>query len=166
MIGEPFSFQIAGERVPRIRRIADAEFPDGCRRQRAFAHIGDRFTGGTGCQLIEKEPRGQPVGFQQPFADIRQAVIFALRKLHIVHIGEECDRLRKVEAFDVHDKLDDPAALAAAKAVIQPFFRVDRERRGLFTVKRAEPPKASAAVGQLGIPGDDLRQISARRQLV
>ena len=69
--------------------------------------------------------------------------------------GESLDRLCEVEVLDLSHEGDDVAAGLAPEAVVEALLRVDRERRGLLRVERAEahPPASNLAQGDV-LAGD------------
>jgi hypothetical protein len=64
------------------------------------------------------------------------------------------------QALDFHNKVDDAAALAAAEAMIDLLFDIDRKGRRLFAVKRAEPKQVVPGFsGQADVPADNVGDI-------
>ena len=68
---------------------------------------------------------------------------------------QRLDRRREVVAGEQHVELDGVAAGAAAEAVEEAAVGVDRERRRLLLVQRAEPLPAAPLLGQAGVVGGD-----------
>jgi hypothetical protein len=64
------------------------------------------------------------------------------------------------------DELEDVTADAAAEAVEEPAVAVDRERRSLLAVKRAQPFERRAGLAQRYIVGDDGDDVGRRPDLV
>ena len=68
---------------------------------------------------------------------------------------EEFHRLGKSDFLHLHDEFDNIAALMAAEAVIDIFFRRDRKRRRFFVVERAAAPPLVAPLLKLHVLADD-----------
>src|ERR1700753_3271460 len=59
--------------------------------------------------------------------------------------GEALDRLAELQRLQLHDELDDVAALAAGEAVVQLLARRDVERGGALVVEGAQALQVTAA---------------------
>ena len=108
-------------------------------------------------QLLGVELGGELVRGEQPGAgaavalDARPAALVGQPEPDAV--GELLDGLDEPQLLDLHDEVDDAAALAAAEAVAGVVGRPDVERRGLLVVERAE---ALHRAGPGGAQGDVL----------
>ena len=69
--------------------------------------------------------------------------------------GQTFDRLDEVQALQLPQERDGVARNPTAKAVVQAFGLVHRERRRLLGMKRAQPGPAAAHLAQLGVFGDE-----------
>ncbi len=87
-------------------------------------------------------------------------------KLHPGKIGELLDRFGKVQAFGLTQPFERIAACAAAEAVIGPPLILYFERRRLFLVKWAKPPKYAALALQLYTLSHQLNQIGPPQDFV
>ncbi|MPM55294.1 hypothetical protein SDC9_102088 [bioreactor metagenome] len=97
---------------------------------------------------------------------LRLPVPRLLRNLQPGAPGEKPHRVRKGEAFLLHDKVDDAAAPLAAEAVINLLVRGDGEGAGLLAVKRAEAKVVRASSRKLDIAAHHIHNVAAGRQLV
>ena len=88
------------------------------------------------------------------------------RNLHPRVAGQALDRLGKAHAFGVHDEVDDAAVGSAPEAVVEPLVLVDRERRGLLLVERAQPDVLASLAGQAHPPPDRVGEARTGAQLV
>ena len=70
-------------------------------------------------------------------------------------VGEPLDGLGERQILGAHDEADHIAMGAAAEAVIEVLFLVDRERRRLFVVERAQPGMFAPLAGELDPPADE-----------
>ena len=94
-------------------------------------------------------------------------IVFVLRNGHAYAAGEKAHRVRVGEIFDLHDEIDDAAALAAAEAVVDLLVRRDGEGRRLFAVEGAESEQIlSAFFRQSDILGNDVRDIVSFNELL
>ena len=90
-----------------------------------------------------------------------------VRELHSGTLCEEGDSVRKREVFDLHDEVDDAAALAAAEAVVDLLVRRHGEGGRLFAVERAQPEQVrAAALGQTHILAHHVHDVVALGELV
>ena len=96
------------------------------------------------------------------FAALAVGFVVRLRQLDAGPFGQQLDRLGIGAFFDIHDEMDDIAALVAAKAVIDLLGRRNAERRRIFSVKRTQAKKiAAAAFVQTDILLDNRNQFAA-----
>ena len=112
-------------------------------------------------------PGGVPVQLQHPAAELLRAVAGLLRHRDVGPLGQKPHRVGIGQILDVHDEVDDAAALFAAEAVIKLLVRQHMEGGGLFVVEGAAAPEA-ASLGRQGhigahhihdiVPGDQLVQ--------
>ena len=147
--------QVLGELLPARRREPAAE---GLRGRLVEPALGEELAGllrlaGLG-ELIRVELGRELVRREQPRA--RAAVALHRRAAALVGepvadpVGELLDRLHEPQLLDLHDEVDDAAALAAAEAVARVVGGADVERRGLLVVERAEALHRAGAGGAEG----------------
>jgi len=99
---------------------------------------------------------------QQCGAELRVRVrVFALRHRHAIAFGHQLERLKKTDAFDFHDELEDVPRNVAAEAVVKLVAGMDGERGCLFGMKRAQPgvPRRAAHFLQTHVFFDDFNDI-------
>src|SRR5690606_17495821 len=70
--------------------------------------------------------------------------------------GKSAHGFRKTASGVCDEKADRRSVCAAAKAMIELLCRADRERRGLFCVKRTEPQEVGSALFELHVSPDDV----------
>ena len=125
---------------------------------------------GPALRLLKKlvvKSGGIPVQIQQTLPPASGfPVAFLLRDLHPGPLGQKPDSIREGEVFNVHDEVDNAAALFAAEAVIDLLVRRDGEGAGLFTVEGAQAEQVAALAGQLYVTAYHVHNITAGGQLV
>ena len=167
-LGVALGFHGVHETVPGIRRVAQAELFH--RGGGQFPAQGVVLSGGAGggAELVIEKPGRVLIHGQKLFPAAGLGVVaFLLRHLHPHPTGEELHRLREGQVLDLHDEIDDAAALAAAEAVIDLLVRRHGERRGLFAVERTQAEQVRAAFfGQAHIGGDHIDNIIAVGKLL
>ena len=93
-------------------------------------------------------------------------IAFVLRDLQIGPLGQKAHRVHVGQALDVHDEVDDPAALVAAEAVVHLLVGGHGEGGRLFSVEGAEAEIIRAAALELHVLPDHLVDRIAGNQLV
>ncbi len=95
------------------------------------------------------------------------ALVFAVvRNLQIDALGQEANGVGIAQAFDLHDEVDDAAALVTAEAVVHLFIRRDGKGRRFLPVEGAEAEVIRAAALQLDVLADHVLNRIAGDQLV
>ena len=157
-----------GQRVEAVRGVAEAEAHDHLRRDAAPEHVVlPALAGGSLQRFVEIARRGpvqreKPVALQTPVA-----VGIVLRDLHPRPPREELHRVREGEVLDLHDEVDDAAALAAAEAVIDLLVLVDGEAGRLLAVEGAEAEQVRpAAFGEPDIGAHHVHNVVPVGQLL
>ncbi len=161
LVAEALAAQVAGEVVPALGAVADAEV-DG--RRLVEAALGEEDPAGlrlrAGRELFRVPLGGDLVGLDQADAlaalvrRVVPALLVAQRDAGLA--GQALDRLREGEVVDLHHERDGVAALLAAEAVEEPLARTDLEGRGLLVVEGAQALQVAAArVAQLEVLRDD-----------
>ena len=122
--GEPAAEQVLGEAVPVARGEADAERLG---RGLVEAALGQELPPGDGrrgCQLLDVELRGRPVGLDEAGAlaglPVGRRAALVVPEGDAVARGQPLDRLGEGQVVDLHHERDDVAALLAAEAVEGP----------------------------------------------
>ena len=103
---------------------------------------------------------------QHPPAQFFRAAVIILRHRQIGPLSQKAHGIGIAEVFDLHNEIDDAAALLAAEAVVDLLFRRNGEGRRLFIVERTQAEKIGALAGQRDITADDVHNITAGDQLV
>ena len=160
--GKPRPFQLLvgvalfphciAQRRPGVRREADAELG-----QRGFGHapflsICQALCPGWGVKLSVEKP-GRLLG-QRPQALLQAVavlILLVLRHLHPGTLGQGTDSVRVAQSLNLHLKIDDAAALVAAKTIENSLVRRNGEGRRLFAVKRAQAKQIGARAPQIHI---------------
>jgi hypothetical protein len=152
-------------RVPRARRVADAELAQRALGQPAAEQVLAR------AGRLARLPQHAHVVGRGPLEQREQArlAVAPLGRPRVLRLGLELDprplgeRLERgleVEPLGLHHELEDVAALAAAEAVVELLDRVDAERRRPLVVERAQPRVAPlAGLAQLGARADELDEV-------
>src|SRR5437763_16183494 len=104
----------------------------------------------------------QAVRVDQPTADARllagDVAALLVAELDARTGGEPLNRLAELEALDLHQELDDVAALATGEAVVELLARRHVERWGALLVERAQALEVAAACRpELQVLADDVR---------
>ena len=89
-----------------------------------------------------------------------------LRHLHVDPLGQKPHRVGIRQVFDLHNEVDDAAALFAAEAVIELLVLQNVEGRGLFVVEGTAAPIASTLWRQRHIGAYHVHDVIAGDQLV
>ena len=140
-LGRHGCFQAA----PVVRRVAQTEVFRRDRADAALLHVlpGGRAAGGG--ELLIKEAGRVLVEGQHAAAFFALKIVVLFRDLHPDPAGQKLHSLGEGEVFDLHDEVDDPAALAAAEAVVDLLVGGDGEGGRFFTVEGAETEHVRAA---------------------
>ena len=157
----------AQETVPAIGRGAHAEAHGDAAADLSLLEIGaNRRSLGT-LQRLVVPARGVAVQLEHTAAELlRPAVVFLLRHGEIHPPRQKADRVRIGEVFDLHDEVDDAAALFAPEAVIELLVLQHMERGRFFIVKRAAAPVAPALARERDVSTDHVDNVVAGEQLV
>ena len=152
--------------VPAVRREADAEVFRGRGADAAPGHVVPGGLPRGGVQLLVEEAGRVAVQGQHPGAPAGLGVVFLLGQGHARAAGKEFHRLREAQVLDLHDEVDDPAALAAAEAVIDLLVRRDGEGRRLLAVEGAEAEHVGSALfPEPHIAGHDVHDVVSLHEL-
>ena len=100
------------------------------------------------------------------FLLVGPAVLPGLRQGQAGLFRQKLHGLRKCHLFDVHDKMDDIAALMAAEAIVKLLVRIHGKRGRFFAMEWAAAPVAPAFLLQRHILRNDLYQVVARPYFV
>jgi hypothetical protein len=133
-VGEALAAQMAGEVVPALKAVADAEVDGGALVEAALGEEDPARVGlGAGGQLLRVPLGGDLVRLDQtdPLAALVGGVVPALLVAQgdAGLGGQALDRLREREVVDLHHERDGVAALLAAEAVEESLARADLEGR-------------------------------------
>ena len=165
-VGEAPGLHGVGEALPAVRGEAQAEGLDHL-HDAPLAHIGLAGGAGGGPELIVEKPRRLPVQGQHPLPPVSAGIRRLLRHLRPRPPGQELHRVREGQVLDLHDEADDPAALAAAEAVVYLPLAVDGEGGGLFVVEGAKAELVRpAALRQVYIGADHVHDVVALAQFL
>ena len=146
--------QLAQQRVARTGRVAQLEGSHHLVGQPAVVQVGARQRPFLGLQqLLGKEAHRVLVQLHQQRPQLRGLCFFRrarapLRQRHPDLVGHRPQRLREGEFVDLHHKLEDVAAHAAAEAVVELLDRMDGKRGGLLRVERAQTHEVLACLLQ------------------
>ena len=130
------------EAVPAVRSKSDAE-PG----QRSLGHapalgIAQARCPGGGMELADEKPGGLLGQRPQPLLLPVAALVFlVVRHLHAHSLGQGADGIRVAQALNFHFKIDDPAALVAAKAIVNALVRCHGKGGRFLPMEGAEPKK-------------------------
>ena len=125
---------------------------DGLRGQTAAQQVLPTQRALLAHQLGVVKPRGFAVDFEDaPFGSGKALIRVAFRHGNPGPLRQMANGLHIIQIFNPADKRDHIAARTAPKAVKRTVFGVHMKRRRLFTVKRTEPGKGSAAVPQIDV---------------
>src|SRR5690606_32308527 len=128
------------ERVPAVRRVADAERLDGLLGEPPLPEVVEPALSARPLELVEVEPRGEAEGRQHRLALARLlATPLVLHDLDAGPLSQQPHRVEEPHALDLLDELEQVAPGLAPEAVEEVLPRVHRERRRLLVVERAEP---------------------------
>src|SRR5581483_6865373 len=153
------------ERVPRVRREADAERFRGLAGDAATFQVLDRRL--RLAQLLAEEALSAGERVERTFEHraVRRVAAFA-RDFHSSDPRELLDGFGKRQAVVFHQKRDDGPVLAAAEAVEELLVWRHRERRRLLVVERAERVILAARTLELDARADDVDDVGPREQVL
>src|SRR5699024_2838719 len=143
-LGVAFLLHGRAERVPALRRAAEAEAPRRPGRDSAPEHVVHRRRARRGRELLVKKARRVPVEGIEPVPLGLARVALLLRDLHPGAPGQELHGLGEAEILYLHYEVYDAPALAAAEAVVDLLRGRHREGRRLLTVEGTEPEEVLA----------------------
>jgi len=81
------------------------------------------------------------------------------REMNAIAPRKALHRFRKAEVLELHEELEDVAALVTSETVIQSLLGIDRERRGLLLVERAQTFPAAAPLFQTNVVANNLDKV-------
>ena len=120
-----------------------------------------------GAQQVVVPAGGIPVQIQHTAAQlVGAALIFLLRHRQVGPLGQKPHGLGKGEVFDLHDEIDDAAALFAAEAVVDLLVRRHGEGGRFFIVERTQAEQIAALALQGDVAGHHVHDVAAGDQLV
>src|SRR5439155_4895393 len=127
-----------GQLVPTGWGESAAEGPRGGLVEPALFEEVPRRLGVGGAQLLGVELGGRLVGLDHPgpgaAVALHAATATLIGEAETHAVGEPLDRLHEPQVVDLHQELDDVAALATAEAVEGAVSGAHVERRGLLVV--------------------------------
>ena len=100
----------------------------------------------------------------QPVRAVLRAVV--LRHRQVGPLGQKPHGLGERQVLDLHDEVDDAAALLAAEAVVDLLVRRHGEGGGLFVVEGAQAKQVAALALQGDIAGHHVHDVAAGDELV
>ncbi len=150
------------------RRVAQLEFCQSFVGQASAFYV---LKGGLPLLVLRQEKMKGACDAVVDFADLVQVLVLLLRNvgaafishLDAVFFRKLLNRLWIGKLFHLHRELYDVAADAAAKAMVELFYRVNGERRRLFVVKGTAAPILRAALGKVCVSvydRDDVGRLS------
>ena len=166
---EPAALEVVGERVPALRREADAEAPRRVGVEAALAEEAPTDLGLGRAEPLDEELGGGLVGGEQPGA---VAVVGGLAAVFVVQLeadaaGEPLDRLGERDVVHALQERVDVARLAAAEAVVVAELRPHVEARAALVVEGAEALQRADARGlQAHVLADDVGDVRAGLHLI
>ena len=119
-------------------------------------------------QLVVVPPRRRAVQLQHPPPQpVGVAAGLVLRRQRDVGpLGQELHRLRERQALDLHDEIDDAAALFAAEAVVDLLVRRYGKRGRFLVVEGAQAEQVAALARQRHVAGYHVRDVVPRHHFV
>ena len=127
--------------IPAVRGITQAEAGDGPLGQAPAAEIIQPLLPRWGVELGVEVPGSLLVQGQEASSLSAAGLVHALfGELHPRPFGQQTGRVQKRQVFQLHDKGEHAAALAAAKTVVYLLVSGNRERGGLFRMEGAKSP--------------------------
>ena len=162
---------MVGQALPFLGRVPQAKMLDLLLRQPALFQISPGVLRAVCGKLAVVKQRRLAQRLIQAllsalFLLVGPAVLPGLRQGQAGLFRQKLHGFGKCHLFHVHDKVDDIAALMAAKAIVKLLVRVYGKRGRLFAVERAAAPVAPAFLLQRHILRNNLHQIVARPHFV
>ena len=153
--------------VPAVRRRPHAEPYGDLPLNGPLVKIGPHCRAVAALQHIVVPAGRVAVQGQQPLAQpVGIGGLPVLGNLHVDPLGQKPHRVGIGQVLDLHNEVDDAAALFAAEAVIELLVLQNVERGRLFIVERAAAPVASALRCQRHIGTHHVHDVIAGDQLV
>src|ERR1039458_7656705 len=167
--GEAALFEQAEESAPIAIGIAEAELFDGFGPDAAAGQIGARDFAGrpgqAGAEILLREFVHLVEGFA--LAGFLIGILRALGHWNAVALGQALEGFVKAQTFELHDEAHHVALGLAPEAVVELLGGVDRERRSLLLVERAEALIAvDAGLAEPDFFADDADNVDARFQFL
>ena len=142
--GVALLLQGTGQAVPLVRGSAKAKLADDAVREPAALEVVQHGLALRGEQRLVEVTGRLLVGGKEPVAlgaaPLVVGILLHLREGHVHLIGQEPDRLGKIQPLHVHNELNHTAAGLAAEAVIELALAVHGKGGCFFAVKRAQTP--------------------------
>ncbi len=166
---EPSSLEVVGERVPALRREADAESPRRLGVEAALAEEPATDLGLWAAESLDEELGRRLVRGEKPRT---VAVVGRLPAVFVVEFegdasGESLDRLGERDVVHALQERVDVARLAAAEAVVVAELRAHVEARTALVVERAETlHRTDAGRFQADVLTDDVGDVRASLHLI
>ena len=139
-VGKTGGVQSRSQGVPTVGRKTEPEFGDNRIGKPAVMKVGKPCLPRRGIQHFVKEPGGKPVRFKHSPALFMKprVVVVVLRHGKPDFFGKEPHRFDIVKVFNVFNKGNHIAAVAAAETIIRLRFGVNGKGRRFFVVERAK----------------------------
>ena len=142
-VREPAAAEVLEERVPALRRVADAELLSGGAVEAAAVQEVAALGGARRQQLRAEELVGDLVGVQEPLALAHLLPVGAGAAVLVAQLvadpgGQLLHGLVEGGVVQLLHEGDDVAVLAAAEAVVAAHLGADGERRRALVVERAQ----------------------------
>ena len=166
LLGEALVCHGAEQRVPLVQRSAHAEAHRDTPPYLPLVQIRLHRRPLLGLEHAVIVPGGIPVQRQHPAAELFRSVAALLRYREVGPLGQELHRLRERQALDLHNKIDDAAALFAAEAVVDLLVRRYGERWRFLVVEGAQAEQVAALARQRHVAGYHVRNVVPRHHFV
>ena len=168
LLGEALVCHGAEQRVPLVQRSAHAEAHRDAAPYLPLVQIRLHRRTLRKLQLVIVPPRRRAVQLQHPPPQpVGVAAGLVLRRQWDVGpLGQELHRLRERQALDLHDEIDDAAALFAAEAVVDLLIRRHGERGRFLVVEGAQAEQVAALACQRHVAGYHVRNVVPRHHFV
>ena len=120
-----------------------------------------------GAEQVIVPAGGVPVQLQHTAAQpVRVGAFLLLRHRQVGALGQKPHGLGKGQVFDLHDEVDNAAALLAAEAVVDLLVRRHGEGGRLFVVERTQAEQVAALALQGDVAGHHIHDVAAGDELV
>lgn len=159
------------ERLPVVRRVAQAEVPGDLTGQAAALEVLDGAGGAAQLLAVvvagarHDVAQGDGLGLPLGAGGGRQATAL-LRHRHADRLRQIADGLDVRQPGELHQEADCRAVRAATEAVIELLGRRHRERRRLLVMERAQPHEVGAALLELHVAAHHVDDVDAVEQIV